>query len=75
MVSKLGLKRLSNYHSNETAVDRATLMTCLLKKESWKAALSLTEKRQKAARQMKSTTDKKKELLTLTLGDDADGRI
>jgi hypothetical protein len=34
----------------------------------------LTEKGQKAARQIKSTMDKKKELLTLTPGDDADGR-
>jgi hypothetical protein len=33
-----------------------------------KTALSLTEKGQKAALQMKGTTDKKKELLTLTLG-------
>jgi hypothetical protein len=36
------------------------------KKDSYKTALSLTEKRQKAARQMKSTMDKKEELLTLT---------
>jgi hypothetical protein len=34
----------------------------------------LTEKGQKAVRQIKDTTDKKKELLTLTPGDDADGR-
>jgi hypothetical protein len=30
-----------------------------LKKKSWKTALSLTKKRQKAAGQMKNTTDKK----------------
>jgi hypothetical protein len=34
----------------------------------------LTEKGQKEVRQMKSTTDKKEELLTLTPGDDADKR-
>jgi hypothetical protein len=34
----------------------------------------MTEKGQKAAHQMKSTMDKKKEFLTLTPGDDADGR-
>ncbi len=53
-VSKLGLKGLSDYHSNEMAVEaarweasgpnkRATLMKHLLKRESWTAALSLTE--------------------------------
>jgi hypothetical protein len=34
----------------------------------------LTEKGQKAAHQIKSTMDKKKKLLTLTSGDDAEGR-
>jgi hypothetical protein len=34
----------------------------------------MTEKGQMAACQMKSTTDKKKELLTLTPGDDTDVR-
>jgi hypothetical protein len=42
------------------------------KKESWKTALSLTEKGQKAAHQIKSTMDKKGKLLTLTPGDIAD---
>ncbi len=47
------------------------------KKESWKTALSLTEKGKKEVRQMKSTTDKKEELLTLLrvmmqIGDDKD---
>jgi hypothetical protein len=46
----------------------------MTKKESWKTALSLVEKGQKAARQMKSTTDKKEEFLTLTLGGNVDGR-
>jgi hypothetical protein len=75
----------SDYHSNEKAVKAARrgpvgIIKGLLsghvysKKESWKTALSLTEKGQKAARQMKSTTDKKEELLTLTPGDDADRR-
>ncbi len=84
-VSKLGLKGLSDYHSNETAVEaarrgasgpnkRATLIKYLLKKESLKTALSFTEKGQKAARQMKSTLHKKEKLLTLTPGDVADGR-
>jgi hypothetical protein len=50
-------------------------MTCLLKKESWKAALGLTEKRAKGSLvDKKAPWIKKKELLTLTLGDDADGR-
>jgi hypothetical protein len=53
---------------------RATLTKCLLKKGSWKTALSVTEKGQKAAHQMKSTMAEKKEFLTLTPGDDADGR-
>jgi hypothetical protein len=84
-VSKLGLKGLSDYHSNETAVEavrqgasgpnkRATLINYLLKKESLQTALSLTEKGQEAARQMKSTPHKKEKLLTLTPGDVADGR-
>jgi hypothetical protein len=49
-------------------------MKCLIKKGSWKTALSVTEKGQKAAHQMKSTMAEKKEFLTLTPGDDADGR-
>jgi NADH dehydrogenase/NADH:ubiquinone oxidoreductase subunit G len=53
---------------------RATLTKHFLKKESRKTALSLTEKWQKVARQIKSTTNKKGKLLTLTLGDIADGR-
>jgi hypothetical protein len=72
-VSKLRLKGLSNYHSNDTAVEaarrgasglnkRATLTTFTQKKESWKTDLSLTEKGQKAARQMKSITDKKEKI-------------
>jgi hypothetical protein len=44
------------------------------KKGSWKTALSLIEKGQKAACQLKSTTDKKGKLLALTPGYDADGR-
>jgi hypothetical protein len=43
------------------------------KNESWKTALILTEKGQKAAHQIKSTMDKKKELLTLTPGNYAEG--
>ncbi len=43
------------------------------KKESWKTALSLTEKGQNATHQMNSTKEKK-ELLTLTPGDGGDGR-
>jgi hypothetical protein len=35
---------------------------------------NLTEKGEKAVHQIKSTTDKKKELLTLTPGNVADGR-
>ncbi len=75
-VSKLGLKGLTDYHSNETAVEAARwgpvgrikglLSLHYSKKDSYKTALSLTEKGQKAARQMKSTTDIKEELLTLT---------
>jgi hypothetical protein len=47
---------------------RATLMKHLLKKESWTTARSLTELRQKAARQRNNTTGNK-ELLTLAPGD------
>jgi hypothetical protein len=53
-VSKLGLKGLSDYHSNEIAVEaarrgasgpnkRATLMKHLLNRECWTTALNLTE--------------------------------
>jgi hypothetical protein len=49
-------------------------MKYLLKKKSWKTARSFTEKRPKGSPPDESTTDKKKELLTLTPGDDADGR-
>jgi hypothetical protein len=53
-VSKLGLKGLSDYHSNETAVmaakqeasglnKRLLSRKHLLKRESWTTALSLTE--------------------------------
>ncbi len=64
-VSKLGLKGLSDYHSNKIAVEaarwgpvgrikKATLAEYLLKKrESWTTALSLTEQGQKASRQRK----------------------
>jgi hypothetical protein len=44
------------------------------KKESWKTALSLIEKRAEGGPPDEITTDKKKELLTLTPGDDADVR-
>jgi hypothetical protein len=75
-VSKLGLKRLSDFHSNEIAVEaasggasepnkRATLMKHLLKR----TALSLTEERAKGSPPEKNITDKKKELLTLAPGD------
>ncbi len=81
-VSKLGLKGLSDYHSNETAVEaarrgangpnkRATLTTCFTQKRELENKRA--EKGQKAARQMKSTMTEKKEFLTLTPGDDADG--
>jgi hypothetical protein len=85
-VSKLGLKGLSDYHSNETAVEAdcggpVGQINGLLswhvysKKESWKTALNLTEKGQNAVRKMKSTTGKKRtELLTLTLGEMHYGR-
>jgi hypothetical protein len=53
-VSQLGLKGLSDYHSNEMAVEaarqgasepnkRATLTKHLLKRESWSTALSLNK--------------------------------
>ncbi len=53
-VSKLGLKGLSEYHFNETAVEAArwgasgpnktaTLTECLLKRESWTTASNLAE--------------------------------
>ncbi len=53
-VSKLGLKGLSDFQSNKMAVEgarqgasgpnkRATLMTYLLKRESWTTALNLTD--------------------------------
>jgi hypothetical protein len=76
-LSKLRAKRLSDYHSSETVVERArrgasglnkrtTLATCLLKKRELKAALCISEKKgQKAARQRKSTMHNKKKLLTL----------
>jgi hypothetical protein len=38
------------------------------KKKSWKTALSLTKKGQKAACQMKSTTDKKERIAYSNLG-------
>jgi hypothetical protein len=77
-VSKLGLKGLSDYHSNEMAVEaarretsgpnkRATLTKHLFKRESW--ATAYQNKGQKAARQRKNTTVKKQELLPLTAGD------
>jgi hypothetical protein len=83
-VSKLGLKGLSDCHSNETAVKsarwgasgpdkRATLIKYLLKGESWTTALSLTKQRAKGSPPEKNTTIMK-ELLTLTLGKVADGR-
>jgi hypothetical protein len=61
-VSKLGLKGLSDYHYNETAVEAARRGTIGLdekgyshgistQKESWTIALSLSEQGQKAAYQ------------------------
>jgi hypothetical protein len=38
------------------------------KKESWKTAVSMTEKGQKAACQMKSTTDKKERIAYSNFG-------
>jgi hypothetical protein len=75
-VSKLRAKGLSEYYSSETVVEaarhgasepnkKATLMTCLLKKGELKSSSLLDRKGQKATRHRKSTTDKKKELLTL----------
>ncbi len=82
--SKVGLKRLSDYHFNQTVVESArwgasvlnkrdTLTEYLLKKESRTTALSLTRHRAKGSLPEKNTTVKK-ELLTLTLGNVADGR-
>ncbi len=62
--SKLGLKGLSKYYSNEIEVKaarqgasgptkRATLMEYLLKRESWTTALRLIKQGQKAAHQRK----------------------
>jgi hypothetical protein len=62
--SKLGLKGLSDYHSNKIAVEaarqeptiqikKAALTEYLLKKRELDTALSLTEKGQKAAHQKK----------------------
>ncbi len=54
-VSKLGLKGLSDYHSNETGAEAArqeargpnkgllSWNICILKRESWTTALSLTK--------------------------------
>jgi hypothetical protein len=75
-VSKLRAKGLSDYYSSETVVEasrrgasglnkRATLMACLLKKGELKSSSLLGRKRSNTARQRKSTTDKKTELLTL----------
>jgi hypothetical protein len=50
-------------------IKRATLTKHLLKRDSWTTALSLTKKRAKGSQPEKNTTDKKKELLTLALGD------
>ncbi len=73
-VSNLRTKGLSDYHSNETVVEaarwgtsglnkRATLTTCLLKKgRAEKQLFAWLKKGQKAARQRKSTTDKKERL-------------
>jgi hypothetical protein len=64
-ISKLGLKGLSDCHSNEIAaeaarrgpvglINRATLTEYLFKKrKSWTTALSLTKQRQKGAHQRK----------------------
>jgi hypothetical protein len=71
-VSKLGLKRLSDYNSNEMAVEetsqeakglnkRATLTKHQLKRESWTTALRRWPAREK--------TPRIKELLTLAPGD------
>jgi hypothetical protein len=62
--SKLGLKGLSDYYSNEIAVEaarrgpvgrikRATLMKFYLKRKRWTTALSLTKQGPQAARQRK----------------------
>ncbi len=70
-ISKLRTKGLFDYHSSKTVAKAArrrasgpnksgTLTTYILNRESWKAALCLTEKGQKAARQRKSTTNKRK---------------
>ncbi len=79
-VSKLVLKELSDYHSNEIAVEAARwgasgAIKGLLsqnihsKKESWTTALSLTEQRTRSSPLDKNPIDKKKELLTLAPGD------
>jgi hypothetical protein len=52
-VSKLGLKGLSNYHSNEIAVETARWGASGPNKKGWTTALSLTEQGQKAAHQKK----------------------
>jgi hypothetical protein len=72
-VSKLRAKGLPDYNSNEKVVEAARqgasgpnkgLLSWHVysKKESWKAALGLTIKGQKAAHQRKSTTDKKERI-------------
>ncbi len=72
-------KGLSDYHFSETVVKAARrrpagrIKGLLLghiysNRESWKAALCLTEKGQKTARQRKSTTDKKRKMFTLNSG-------
>ncbi len=65
--------KLTDYYSSETVVEaarqevsgpnkRTTFMICLLKRESWKAALFLTDKGQTAAHWRKRTTDKKERI-------------
>ncbi len=84
-VSKLGLKGLSDCHSNETTVEaargeasgpnkRATLKTFLLKRGELKISSKLAWKMTKGRLPDTSTTDKKKQLLTLALGDVEYGR-
>jgi hypothetical protein len=73
------LKGLSDYHSDETAVEAARRGSCGPNKKGYShktstqkreltSALSLTEQRAKGSPPEKNTTDKKKELLTLACG-------
>ncbi len=83
-VSKLGLKGLSFYHSNETAVEaarwepaggikRATLTECLFKKRELDNSWKPNQTKAQGNPPEKNNTDKK-DLLTLTLSNVAEGR-